>query len=268
MAPRASHFVRPPTLTATVAEHIGESIVRGHLAPGAPLHEVELGKSLGISRGTVREALRHLRDENLVEIIPHQGAFVTRLSAKRTWDIYTLRAQLEPYAVRLAMERQAYRPQDLEELDAIVRRLGDLERQGDLFEIITTDMEFHRVMCDRSEHTLVTDTLRSLRFQTRLFILNTILYHSDLERDELTHRAILNAIGAGDPALAEESVRRHIIDAGTYLIRHLDTPRGGAGAAAGGTAPANAGRKTENGVRAPEMASRRPHRPRPRATTT
>ena len=267
MAHRASHFVRPPTLTATVAEHIGESIVRGHLAPGAPLHEVELGKSLGISRGTVREALRHLRDENLVEIIPHQGAFVTRLSAKRAWEIYTLRAQLEPYAVRLAMDRKTYRPQDLEELDALVRRLGDLERQGDLFEIIATDMEFHRVMCERSDHALVTDTLRSLRFQTRLFILNTILYQSDLERDELTHRAILTAIGAGDPARAEESVRKHIIDAGTYLIHQLDTQGGGAAADAMGTAPGNAARKTKHGVRAPGIASRRPHRPRPKATT-
>src|ERR1700730_11406682 len=136
MPPRTVHFVRPPTLTATVVDHIRESIVRGQLAPGAPLHEIDLSKSLGISRGTVREALRHLHDENLVEIIPHQGAFVTELSAKRAREVYTLRAQLEPYAVRLAMERKAYREQDLEELDGLVRRLGALERKGGLFEII------------------------------------------------------------------------------------------------------------------------------------
>ena len=122
-------------------------------------------------------------------------------------------------------------------------------------------------MCERSDHALVTDTLRSLRFQTRLFILNTILYQSDLERDELTHRAILNAIGAGDPAPAEESVRRHIIDAGTYLIRQLDTQGAGAAVDARGTARGNAARKTKSGVRIPEMASRHPHRPRPKATT-
>jgi len=236
MPARAAHFVRPPTLTATVVDHIRESIVRGHLAPGAPLHEVELSKSLGISRGTVREALRHLHDENLVEIIPHQGAFVTELSAKRAREIYTLRAQLEPYAVRLAMERKAYRQQDLEELDTLVRRLGELERKGDLFEIITTDMEFHRAMCERSDHGLVIDALRSLRFQTRLFILNTILYHSDLELDELTHRAILVAISGGDPTRAEESVRKHIIDAGTYLLRSMEAHARSAHAAPRGSA--------------------------------
>ena len=226
MVSRPSPFVRPPTLTATVAEHIREAIVRGQFIPGAPLHEVELSKSLGISRGTVREALRHLQDENLVDIVPHQGAFVAKLSPRKAWEIYTLRAQLEPYAVRLAMERKAYRRKDLDGLNALVRRLGDLEQQGDLFEIITTDMEFHRVMCERSEHTLVIDMLRGLRFLTRLFILNTMLYRSDRERDELTHRSILNAISAGDPMRAEACVHRHIIDAGTYLIRKMEPVKG------------------------------------------
>jgi len=124
------------------------------------------------------------------------------------------------------MERKAYRRKDLDGLNALVRRLGDLEQQGDLFEIITTDMEFHRVMCERSEHTLVIDMLRGLRFLTRLFILNTMLYRSDRERDELTHRSILNAISAGDPMRAEACVHRHIIDAGTYLIRKMEPVKG------------------------------------------
>ncbi|TMI88718.1 MAG: GntR family transcriptional regulator [Bacillati bacterium ANGP1] len=228
MRPRAEQFVRPPTLTATVAEHIKEAIFRGILPPGAPLHEVELSKSLGVSRGTVREALRHLQDETLVEIHPHQGAFVTRLSPRKAREIYTLRAQLEPYAVRLAMGRSAYTQGDLDELDALVRRLGDLERssdpehRSDLFEIITADMEFHRVMCGRSEHEMLMGVLKSLQSQTRLFILNTILYHSDLELDEPTHRAILTAIQSGDPEHAEAVVRQHIVDAGTSLVTHME----------------------------------------------
>ena len=112
-------------------------------------------------------------------------------------------------------------------LNALVRRLGNLELQGDLFEIIATDVEFHRVMCERSEHRLVIDVLRGLRFQTRLFILNAMPYRSDLERDELTHRSILNAISAGDPVRAEACVHRHIIDAGTYLIRKMEPVKGG-----------------------------------------
>jgi DNA-binding GntR family transcriptional regulator len=77
-----------------------------------------------------------------------------------------------------------------------------------------------------SPPTLVIDMLRGLRFQTRLFILNTMLYRSDLERDELTHRSILNAISAGDPVRAEACVHRHIIDAGRYLIRKMEPGKG------------------------------------------
>jgi DNA-binding GntR family transcriptional regulator len=104
-------------------------------------------------------------------------------------------------------------------------------------------------MCERSDHALVMDVLRSLRFQTRLFILNTILYHSDLELDELTHRAILVAITAGDPARAEESVRKHIIDAGTYLLRSMEAHARSAGAGARGGAPADTNQETGVGLR-------------------
>ena len=221
MAAKPPGFVRPPTLTATVTEHIRQAIVRGELAPGSPLHEVDLGKSLSVSRGTVREALRQLQDEGLVEVIPHQGAFVTKLSPKKAWEIYTLRARLEPYAVRLALENNAYTQEDLNALDALVRLMGELERRGKPFEQIAADMEFHRVMCERSNHQVLMDVLRSLQFQTRLFIFNTMLYHSDLVGDEPSHRRILETIRQGDPSQTEEIVREHIVQAGTSLLRRM-----------------------------------------------
>lgn len=229
MAAKPPGFVRPPTLTATVTEHIRQAIVRGELAPSSPLHEVDLGKSLSVSRGTVREALRQLQDEGLVEVIPHQGAFVTKLSPRKAWEIYTLRARLEPYAVRLALENHAYIQEDLSALDALVRLMGGLERQGKPFEQIAADMEFHRVMCERSNHQVLMDVLRSLQFQTRLFIFNTMLYHSDLVGDEPSHRRILEKIRQGDPSQTEEIVREHIVQAGTSLLRRMQEQESSAG---------------------------------------
>jgi DNA-binding GntR family transcriptional regulator len=234
MTDDTSRFVRPPTLTATVANHIREAIARGERPPGTPLHEAELSTALRVSRGTVREALRLLHDENVVDILPHQGAFVMELSARKAWEIYTLRAQLEPYAVRLALENQAYSSEDLEDLDALVRRMGD--HGGDPFERIAADMEFHRVMCERGGHGTLMEMLRSLQSQTRLFILNTMIYHSDPVQDEITHRAILNALRAGDARRAEEVVRDHIIETGTALVRRLEEQGDGTGGAASGPA--------------------------------
>ena len=121
------------------------------------------------------------------------------------------------------MDRHAYRGEDLDELDALVVRLGALGPSGDPFTVVSTDMEFHQVLCERSEHTLLIDALRRLRFQTRLFILNTLLYHSDREQDDRTHRIILDMIRAGEPARAEACVREHIINAGTYLVHLMET---------------------------------------------
>lgn len=221
MGAKPPGFVRPPTLTATVTDHIRQAIVRGEFGPSAPLHEVDLGKSLSVSRGTVREALRQLQDEGLVEVIPHQGAFVIKLSPRKAWEIYTLRAQLEPYAVRLALENRAYVPQDLDALEALVHRMGELERRNEQVERLAADMEFHRIMCERSNHDVLMDVLRSLQSQTRLFIFNTMLYHSDLVGDEPSHRRILETIREGDPTRAEEIVRDHIVQAGTSLLRRM-----------------------------------------------
>jgi len=223
-SPSALKFQRPHTLATTVADHIREEIFRGRLLPGAPLHEVEISKTLQISRGTVREALRSLQEGSLVDIIPHQGAFVKRLGPRRAREIYTLRALLEPYAVRLAMEANAYRVTDLDELDALAGRLGSLEQteQKDMFDIVLADMEFHRVMCARSDHGVLIEVLQNLQIQTRFFILHTMLYQSDIEKDEQTHRAILDAIRSRMPSRAEAMVRSHIMNAGTFLVARIE----------------------------------------------
>ena len=103
---------RPDTLTDAVAKHISDAIVRGEFKPGSSLPEVALAHDLRTSRGTVREALRKLAAGGLVEIIPHRGVFVSQLSVRATWEITSMRAILEPYAARLALEAAGARASD------------------------------------------------------------------------------------------------------------------------------------------------------------
>ena len=95
---------RPETLTTAVTGYIRNAIVHGQFAPGSRLSEVALATELNTSRGTVREALRTLAVGGLIEAIPHRGVFVTQLSVRATWEITSMRALLEPYAARLALE--------------------------------------------------------------------------------------------------------------------------------------------------------------------
>jgi DNA-binding GntR family transcriptional regulator len=214
---------RPPTLTAATAQNIQEAILRGDIAPGDPLREADLSQSLGVSRGTAREALRLLHQEGaLVEIIPHRGAFVIKLSVERAREIYTLRALLEPYAVRIAMENKAYSEADLWELEELIQRLKELENERNDPALVKTDMEFHHVATRRCNHQLLLEMVGKLQSQTRILIFNTKRYRSDKVPDSVSHRAILEGIRSGDPLAAEEIVRRHIIDAGSSLVKRME----------------------------------------------
>jgi DNA-binding GntR family transcriptional regulator len=214
---------RPPTLTDATAKNIRDAILRGDFAPGDPLPEIELSKRLEVSRGTVREALRVLhRAGDPVEIIPHRGAFVTKLSLERAREIYTLRALLEPHAVRLAMEQKAYSEEDLLELEALVERIDELEKEGNNSELIQTDIEFHRVMTHHCNHQLLLGVVKNLQSQTLSLVFNTKFYRSDRVPDSVSHRLILEGIRARDPIAAEEIVRKHIIDAGTSLVKRME----------------------------------------------
>jgi DNA-binding GntR family transcriptional regulator len=186
------------------------------------LREVELSRSLEVSRGTVREALRRLTEEGLVEVLPHRGAFVTRLSPRRIREVFTLRALLEPYAVRQAMEAGAYGDEDLATLEAVVEQLGELEGRGDISETLKADVRFHFLMCERSEHELLLKVLKSFQSLTMLHILNSQLYYPDLISAEHSHRMILEAIRQGDAAYAADVVRNHLSEGGKSLLTKME----------------------------------------------
>ena len=147
---------RPQTLVEAAAESIREAIYRGDLIPGQPLRENELSQILNISRGTAREALRLLRNEDgLVEVFPYRGTFVAKLTPEKVKEIYTLRALLESYAVRIALENDAYTEEDILELKGLVTRLGELRKNMDYAEDIKTDMNFHHRISERCNHHLL-----------------------------------------------------------------------------------------------------------------
>ena len=213
---------RPPTLVAVVANRIKEEIIHARLLPGEPLHEVELSRLLHVSRGTIREALRLLGQDGLVEIIPYRGVFVSNLTPKMVREIYTLRALLEPYAVRLSVESGAMAGETLNKLGLLVERMGKLEASKDYAETIQTDIKFHEISTQFCRHDLLLNLLKNLQSMTLMFILNTKLYRSDMISDQASHQAIYDSIVKGDPEIVEAIVRQHITDAGRSLLEKME----------------------------------------------
>lgn len=212
---------RAPTLATAAAKNVRDGILRGEILPGEPLHEVELSNVLNISRGTLREAFRLLQSEGLVDIFPHRGAFVAKLSPKKVTEIYTLRALLESYAVRLALENQAYSEADFLKMKALVKQLGELEKTTNSAGSVEVDMQFHQLICHCCGHELLLEVIGNLQSLTLMFILNTKLYQSDRQHDDVTHQAVLDAILEENPEAAEQTVRQHIIDAGRWLVERM-----------------------------------------------
>ena len=213
---------RPPTLAAAAAESIKEAVLEGQLLPGEPLREIEISDNLNISRGTAREALRLLSQEGFVELIPYRGAFVASLTPQMVREIYTLRSLLEPYAVRLCIENNAFDQAVLDDITGLIKRMGDMEQAGNYAENIRADIKFHEIISERCGHQLLNDVLKNLQSMTLMFILSTKLYKSDMISDEVSHQAIYEGICSGNPQLAEEIVRKHITDAGTSLVKRME----------------------------------------------
>ena len=212
---------RPETLTEAVARSIGEAIVRGAFEPGQALPEVRLSSQTGASRGTVREALRLLSEQGLVEIVPHRGAFVTEMTPRKAHEIFTLRAELEAFAVRLVFARGGYPQVTLQELEVALHALGSAADSEQIFEAAELDMRMHDLLSRDCDHQELLNLLASLRLQMRRFIVFTKLINSDAEPESVTHRRLLDALRTGDPEAAAMEVRRHILVAGEQLLRKL-----------------------------------------------
>lgn len=197
------------TATEFVEATLRDGILSGHIPGGTPLRQEDLAQQFGVSRMPVREALRQLEAQALIDFTPHKGAVVTTISAADAADLFAVRLALEPAALRLSLPRLT--PEDLlRAADCIADMDGerDLARMGDL------NRHFHMTLYSRADsprllalveqHMAVFD--RYLRFEL------AALGWDHLKQDD--HRALLDACHDRDSHHAEAILTDH--------LRHAD----------------------------------------------
>jgi len=182
---------------------IRDLIVSLELAPGAVIDERDLMERLGIGRTPVREALRRLALERLVEVYPRRGMFVTGVDVRQLARLSEVRAVLEPEAARLAAERAT--EAEREELEAL---LDELDAGG--VELMNLDERIHRAVYRAAHNDLLEATLEQYyALALRIWML-ALERTQDLEEAVEAHRELVEAIRDGDGERAAQTMRDHV----------------------------------------------------------
>lgn len=205
------------TLPAQIAVRIGQAIVENEFTPGQKLREVDLAAAFGVSRASIREALRIVESEGLVTILPQRGAQVTDLSAEEVQDIFEIRAQLMGLACeRLIAALPVDRKPELERLyKSLEQALDDSEAYARASLAIS---EF----CVRNAGSRrLADLILSFGRQTARYTRLSLSTPGRRAESVRNWRGLVGAILAGNAREAERFSRQLVLDTKEAALRML-----------------------------------------------
>jgi DNA-binding GntR family transcriptional regulator len=183
------------------------AITSGRYRPGDHLGEVELASGLGISRGTVREALRHLEQEGLVEAGPRGRLRVNSLTADEIRGLYQVRAALEGLAAATII-RSSTRDESVAALRAA---LAQFSREGsDFNQRVEADLAFHLLLCQLADNPMLVESWRHLEGRIRVAIMSHDASQLPGIMSDDRHATIVDAIERGDAPAALRVVEDHM----------------------------------------------------------
>ena len=205
------------TLRESVVDRLKAAITEGSLAPGTHLAEVELSDALGVSRATLREALRQLQQEGLLVQDGRGRVSVRRVSAAEVAEIFEVRLGLE----LIAVERLCVLPDRVTVVEELRRRLGRLKVEVGLAEDLDADLDFHGTICSLAGNPTLYSAWKSLNGLIRVTM---IAAGPAPARENLAyerHAPIVDLIEAGDLESARSFLGKHMATAGELLAARM-----------------------------------------------
>jgi DNA-binding GntR family transcriptional regulator len=205
---RVTETINRQSLEAQAADLLRRQILRGELRAGERLLEIPLAERLGLSRGTIRAALRRLIEERLVCHIPYTGYQVIEFSDHDLWELYTLRGALESLGARLAALRMD--GQCIQQLRAAFAQLVAAAQSQDHERADRLDRELHKLIVTLSGHERLLQHYLRVENQFRVYI---ALSNREVDAREIceSHRELVESICAGDAERAEWLARANIV---------------------------------------------------------
>jgi DNA-binding GntR family transcriptional regulator len=216
----------PPLSLITIANHpslqerayqtLRTAILEGRLAVGERIYEAKIAEQLGISRNPVRESVRRLQQDGLLDVRPRGGIYVASISAEAADDLYRVRGALEALAARLAAERIT--PAELEHLQTLVHEPDDHDPESP----VTEADRFHRAVHEYAHSPQLLEPLELLYARVLHYRNVTLALPGRAHVANAGHLEIFQAIARHDGARAEIVMREHIEGARISLMRHLE----------------------------------------------
>jgi DNA-binding GntR family transcriptional regulator len=209
---------RSATLSEDIYVSLLKAIMAGRIGPGEHLVELILADQFQVSRVAVRDALRRLANDGVVEIVPNRGVFTIQLLRRDIDEIFSLRATLEGMAVRIIAERG--RRSDFAILDEIVDEMVGLK--NDQIEITQLDTRFHRKLVSLSGHSRLRRVWDNLAAQISMVIYQSSTYYADSGNLDVRHRHLVQTMQAGDTETTVAEICAHIEGGKENLLLDFD----------------------------------------------
>jgi DNA-binding GntR family transcriptional regulator len=217
-------MVRSPSLAEQVADSVVAGIADGTLAFGQRVLETELARALGVSRIPVREALKTLAAQGIVEMTPHRGARVNELDERRVDRVCEARVALERMAARDARGALRDNPEALGRLDEAIRAMERCVREKDWAGVNRADLAFHRAVCLASGNDIVLTLWETLARHVCIILGREILAERERTGVVEHHQALRDLLLRGEEPEVRAGIAGHIM--------RLRRERGAASAAA------------------------------------
>lgn len=218
--------LQPDTLRRQIENAVRQAIISGKYEPGVRLIERELCEELGVSRTSLREALRKLEAEKLVEIVPHKGPVVAVISVEEASELYALRGLLEAFAAREFARNGS--DEAIKEFARGAEQLRAAAMSGNQSQVLEAKGRLYSIMLGNCGNSLVEEVLQSLFSRINMLRATSLMHPERISQSLAEIDALAAALQRRDADEAERIAALHVQNARVVAMQLLKEQRAAA----------------------------------------
>ncbi len=208
------------SLRNKIFNKIREDIIEGRYNDGESLVEKKLAEEFGVSRTPIREVVRQLELDGLVESMPNRGVFVIGITQEDIKDIYEIRILVEGLAAKWATKKIT--EEELKALNNACELMEFYTTKGDVEQIARYNTEFHEIIFEAARSKFLKKTLKNMQSYIQWARLASLKTEGRAQKALIEHKAILEAFRNGDPIQAQMLIIEHVTNSSENVLKVMD----------------------------------------------